>query len=143
VGIDALHRGGDRGVGLGEREERLPSQPAEDVGLGEADPCLDLGFVAGLPASPSTPTRSEPPSCRSCVDLGVVERGLVDRAGLSGTIRRTPPRKRNRHVSRSVGQPGSDRLGVGEARGAGTATKISASRTWPVAGSTIGTFLPE
>src|SRR3954466_9037716 len=48
MGVEALDRGRDRGIALGEREERLPAQPAQDVGLGEAAPRLDLGFVARL-----------------------------------------------------------------------------------------------
>jgi len=44
VGIDALHRGRDRRVALGEREEGLSPQPTQDVGLGEAHASLDLGL---------------------------------------------------------------------------------------------------
>jgi hypothetical protein len=82
VGIDARHRGGDRGVALGEREERLPSQPAEDVGLGEAGPCLDLGLVARLPWSrrQGADAVMGRHHAVAAVDLGVVERGLVDPA---------------------------------------------------------------
>ena len=82
MGVDALHRGRDRRVALGEREEGLPAQPAEDVGLGEADPGLDLGLVARL----SRPRRQDADAVMgrhhavAAVDLGVVERGLVDPA---------------------------------------------------------------
>ena len=48
MGVDALHRGRDRGVALGEREERLAAQPAQDVGLGEADPASTLALSRGL-----------------------------------------------------------------------------------------------
>ena len=42
MGVEALDRGRDRGIALGERQERLTAQPAQDVGLGEADPRLAL-----------------------------------------------------------------------------------------------------
>ena len=67
MGVEALHRGRDRGVALGEREERPVPQPTQDVGLGEADPAstsaLSRGFLV-LPAG--CRPRSGPPSCRSC-----------------------------------------------------------------------------
>ena len=57
MGVEALHRGRDRGVALGEREERLTAQPAENVGLGEADPRLNLALSRGLLAAAGrTPT---------------------------------------------------------------------------------------
>ena len=125
VGIHALHRAGDRGVALGEREERLPSQPAEDVGLGEAHPCLDLGFVARL--SWSRRQHADAVMGRhhavAAVDLGVVERGLVDAAlqvVRHDQARHAAEEAEHTHVRPDpVGQrlaPG--RLGVGEARGA-------------------------
>ena len=82
MGVEALHRGRDRGVALGEREERLVPQPTQDVGLGEADLRLDFSFVARL--SWSCRQDADPVVGRhhavAAVDLGVVERGLVDPA---------------------------------------------------------------
>ena len=82
MGIDALHRGGDRGVALGEREECLVVGAGPGCRSGRADPSLDLGFVTRLPRS----RRQHADAVMgrhhaiAAVDLGVVERGLVDPA---------------------------------------------------------------
>ena len=80
--VHPLHGGGDRRVALGQREERDVAQPAEDVGLGEADPGLDLGLVAralrpGWQNADAVMRRHRPVAA---VHLGIVERGLVDAA---------------------------------------------------------------
>ena len=46
--VHAAHDEGDCRVAFGEREERQPAQSAENVGLGESDPGLDLRLVPRL-----------------------------------------------------------------------------------------------
>ena len=78
--VDAIERAGDRRVGLGQREEGLAPQPAEDAGLGEADAVLDLGLVLGLARSGRQDADAvmRGHHAVAAVDLRIVERGLVD-----------------------------------------------------------------
>lgn len=48
VVVDAIERPGDRSVGLGEREEGLPPQPAQNAALGEPHAVLDFRLIARL-----------------------------------------------------------------------------------------------
>ncbi len=45
IDFDMVVRADLGDVAVGEREEGLMTQPAQDVGLGEAYPCLDLGLI--------------------------------------------------------------------------------------------------
>ena len=78
--VDAVEGLGDGRVGLGQREEGLAPQAAEDAGLGEADPVLDLGLVLGA----ARPGRQDADAVVrghhpvAAVELRIVERGLVD-----------------------------------------------------------------
>ena len=123
--VDAVEGTGDGGVGLGEREEGLSPQAAEDAGLGEADPVLDLGLVLGPARSgrqdADAVVRGHHPV--AAVELRVVERGLVD-PGLQ-----VVGHDQARHAAEEAEHPdvradpvrqrlGPGRLGVGEVRGA-------------------------
>src|SRR5579863_916067 len=83
MGVDALDGGGDRRVGLCEREESLTAKPAEDIGLSETDAGFDLGFVARLarPGGQYADAVMGRHHAVAAIDLGIVERGPLD-AGL-------------------------------------------------------------
>ena len=72
----------DRLIAFGEREERRVAEAPQDVHLGKADAGLDLGLVAGF----SRPRRQNAGRIMrrhrgvGPVDLGIVERRLVDAA---------------------------------------------------------------
>ena len=125
MGVDALHCVRDRGVALGKREERLTAQPAQDVGLSEADPCLDLGLVARLARAGRQDAEAVVGRHHAvaAVDLGIVKRRLVDPAlQIVGNhqTRDAVQEAEQAHVRADpVGQGlGPGRLGVGEVRGA-------------------------
>ncbi|MHA6645470.1 hypothetical protein [Mesorhizobium sp. A623] len=40
--VYTIERLGDRGIGVGQREEGLPPQPTQNAGLGKANPVLGL-----------------------------------------------------------------------------------------------------
>ena len=73
--VHASHDERDRLVAFGEREERQPAQPPENVGLGESDPGLDLGLVPWLsrPRWEDSHTIMRRHGPVGPVDLGIVE----------------------------------------------------------------------
>ncbi|WP_287307390.1 hypothetical protein [Mesorhizobium sp.] len=46
VVVDAIERLGNGGIGLSQREERLPPHPAQDTGLGETHSILHFRFLS-------------------------------------------------------------------------------------------------
>ena len=123
--VHALHDQRDGLVAFGEREERQMAQSPENVGLGESDSGFDFRFIPGLfwacwKNSDGIMRRHR---AVGAVDLGVVERGLVDPAlQIVGNqqLRRAAEEAEHAHVRagpvRQFLRPG--RLGVGEVRGA-------------------------
>jgi hypothetical protein len=82
VAVHATERQPDRGVGFGEREERLVPQPPENVGLGDSHARFDLGLVA---RAIRTRRQNADAVMRrhhgvAAIDLGIVERSLVHAA---------------------------------------------------------------
>ena len=140
VRVDALQRGGDRRVRLGQREEGLPAKPPEDVGLGKTHPASTSPF-AGL----SWPCRKDADAVMgrhhavAAIDFRVVERGPVD-AGFQivGHDEARHPAKEAEHPDmgldpvRQCLRPGC--LGVGVIGGPKDRDSLPpASRTTPVA----------
>ena len=123
--VHRLHGERDGGVAFGEREEGLPPQAPENVALREPHSCLDLRLVARL----SRPRRQHADAVMrreraiGAIDLGVVERRLVDPAlQIVGNQqpRRAAEKAEHAHMRagpvRQLLRPG--RLGIGEVRGA-------------------------
>ena len=123
--VHALHDERDGLVAFGEREEGQPAQPPENVGLRKSHAGLDFRLVPRL----SRPRRQDADRVMrrhravGAVDLGIVERGLVDPAlQIVGNqqLRRAAEKAEHAHVRagpvRQLLRPG--RLGIGEVRGA-------------------------
>ena len=116
---------GDGRVGLGEREEGLAPQAAENAGLGEADAVLDLGLVLGAARSGRQDADAvvRGHHAIAAVDLRVVERGLVD-PGLQivGHDQARHAAEEAEHADMRADPVrqclGPGRLGIGEVRGA-------------------------
>jgi hypothetical protein len=120
-----LHDERDGFVAFGEREERQPAQPPENVGLRKSDSGLDFRLVP----RPPRPRREDSDGvirrhrAIGAVDLGIVERGLRDAAlQIVGNqqLRRAAEKAEHAHMGadpiRQLLRPG--RLGIGEVRGA-------------------------
>ena len=80
--VHALHDERDGGVAFGEREEGLPAQSPENIGLRKSHSGLDFRLVARLvrPRRQDSDGVMRRHRAIGAVDLGVVERGLVDAA---------------------------------------------------------------
>ena len=80
--VHALHDQRDGLVAFGEREERQPPQPPENVGLRKSDSGLDFRFIPRLFRTGREDADRIMRRHRAigAVDLGIIERGLVDAA---------------------------------------------------------------
>jgi hypothetical protein len=80
--VHALHDKRDGRVAFGEREEGLPAQSPENIGLGKSHSSLDLGLIPRFSRACRKDSDRVIRRHRAvgAVDLGVVERGLADAA---------------------------------------------------------------
>jgi hypothetical protein len=78
--VDPAQRLADRRIAFGQREKGEVAQPAENIGLSEANPCFDFGLVARFARSRRQDAdlvmRRHPGV--GAVDLRVIERRLVN-----------------------------------------------------------------
>ncbi len=113
--VDPRHHAGNRLVGLGQGEERLPPQPAQNIALGKAHPGLNFGLILRPPWSrgknANAVMRGHPAVAE--IDLGIVERCLGD-AGLQIVRNRQPrhPAEKPEHADMGA-NPIRQRLGPG------------------------------
>src|SRR5690606_21864202 len=77
--VDAREHLGDRGIGLGKREEGLLAQAAENAALGKAHGVLDLGLVlrASRPGRQDADTVVGRHHAVAAIDLGIMKAGAV------------------------------------------------------------------
>src|SRR5271156_6603168 len=123
--VHALHHKRDRRVAFGEREEGLRAQPSQNVRLRKSDAGFDFRLISRLVRPRRKDSHRIMRSHRAVgsVDLGIVERRLVDAAlQIVGNqqLRRTTEEAEHAHMSagpvRQLLRP--RRLGTGEVRGA-------------------------